>query len=285
MPGGRLARWGLLAVVLLAALVRVGYVVAAKRNDQPAGDAIFYSLEATELVHGHGFVEPFKSTPAADHPPLIALSLAPAAWLFDDSVYAMRFTNVVLGTLTVLGIALLARRLVGHTAGIAAGAIAALYPGLWINDGLLMGETLAALATVGVLLGALELRRRGSWGLALLCGLLVGLAGLVRAELLLLWVVAVVPAVFARGTRRRLRLGRLALSSSSIPTVNRQQSPLWSPVRVHTHAHSNYLTCIDCSSLTSSGRHRGNRLQLGHRAAILPESGGGTVSSAATWNA
>src|SRR5437879_4731191 len=46
-----------------------------------------------------------------------------------------------------------------------------------------------------------------------------------------------------------------------------------------------HLSFFDRSSRTSSGRHSGNRLQLGHRATILPASGGGGVSRAATFNA
>src|SRR2546423_6242064 len=46
-----------------------------------------------------------------------------------------------------------------------------------------------------------------------------------------------------------------------------------------------YVSFFDCSSRTSSGMQRGNRLQLGQRAAIWPASGGGGISSDATFNA
>ena len=41
----------------------------------------------------------------------------------------------------------------------------------------------------------------------------------------------------------------------------------------------------DLNWRTSSGKHSGNKLQLGQRATNSPESGGGGVSRAATWNA
>src|SRR6266536_1513432 len=62
----------------------------------------------------------------------------------------------------------------------------------------------------------------------------------------------------------------------------------WLAASVAPHWHENapfYVLFFDCNIRTSSGRHRGNKLQLGHRAAILPESGGGGVLRAATFNA
>src|SRR2546430_14899043 len=62
----------------------------------------------------------------------------------------------------------------------------------------------------------------------------------------------------------------------------------WLAASVAPHWHENapfYVLFFDCNSRTSSGMHRGNRLQLGHRAAILPESGGGGVPRGAPFHA
>ena len=95
----------LLAVLAIALTVRVGYVVAAKRHEPPKGDAIFYTLQAAQLAGGGGFTDPLTGRPAADHPPLTALSLVPAAWLSDNDLVAMRLTNCVIGTGAVAAIA------------------------------------------------------------------------------------------------------------------------------------------------------------------------------------
>jgi len=215
---GRFTR-ALVLVLLLAGAVRIGSTLATKQGAPPRGDGIFYSLEAVQLAHGLGFTEPFTGRPAADHPPLVALSLVPAAWLFDDSLMAMRLTGAVLGTAAVALIALLARRLAGDAAGIAAGVVAALHPGLWVNDATLMGESLTALLTAAVLLAALALRQSPSRRKALLAGLLVGAAVMVRAELALLWVVAVVPALVGAPLGRRARLTAGALSVGAVLLV------------------------------------------------------------------
>src|SRR6266571_4663621 len=46
-----------------------------------------------------------------------------------------------------------------------------------------------------------------------------------------------------------------------------------------------YFLFFDCNIRTSSGMHRGNRLQSGHRSTILPESGGGGALRVATFKA
>jgi 4-amino-4-deoxy-L-arabinose transferase-like glycosyltransferase len=196
-------------VLAIALVVRVGYVVGAKRHEPPKGDAIFYTLQAAQLAGGGGFTDPMTGRPAADHPPFTALSLVPAAWLTDNDLVAMRLTNCVIGTGAVAAIALLARRLAGPRTALTAAAIAAVYPGLWVNDGVLMAESLAALAVAVVLVAAYRLHARPSLLGAVNLGLLVGGATLVRSELALLWPFVVVPVLV------------------TMPGVVRQQRAVW----------------------------------------------------------
>ena len=83
------------------------------------GDQLFYNTAANRLAAGDGFVEPLwtvthpgePSPPAADHPPLTVLVLAPVSWLvehpplswiagddLDANVREHRYTMVLLGT-------------------------------------------------------------------------------------------------------------------------------------------------------------------------------------------
>jgi 4-amino-4-deoxy-L-arabinose transferase-like glycosyltransferase len=113
----------------------------------------------------------------------------PVRGLVDDEMGAHvrehRYTMAVLGTLLVVLIGLLGRRIAGDTAGLVAAAIAAATPNLWVNDGLVMSETVTGLTVVGALLAALALRARPTWWRAALLGALCGLAALARAELIL----------------------------------------------------------------------------------------------------
>ena len=214
----------LLVIVAVAFGIRVAYVAIAKAGPCPVvlpggahfgsteskcerGDEIFYNSEANYVADGHGFNEPFaaltdpggKSPPAADHPPLTVFVLAPVSWLTDhaplswvikeplhDHVREHRYTMVLLGTLVVALVGLLGRRVGGETVGLVAAGIAALSPNIWVNDGLVMSETVTVLTVTGALLGALWWRDLPSWRRAAVVGALCGLAALARIEFLLL---------------------------------------------------------------------------------------------------
>ena len=199
--------WRVLLLIALAALaVRVAYVVFAKTNQPIHGDQLFYNAEANRLARGDGFLEPFDpqalsrgviregTDPAADHPPLTVLVLAPVSFVTRQALIPQRLTMAVLGTVAVVVIGLLARRLAGDRAGWIAAGIAAIYPNLWVNDGLIMSETLATLVVALALLYAYRLIREPTVWTAVLVGALCGLATLTRAELVLLIPLLAVPA-------------------------------------------------------------------------------------------
>ncbi|MGZ4688489.1 MAG: ArnT family glycosyltransferase [Acidimicrobiia bacterium] len=194
--------FALLGVILIVALgVRVAYVLGVAQNDEHFYDAAYYELQARTLVDGHGYVDPFqylpgashRSTPAADHPPLTVFALVPMVAIGnglgmddEDTQLMMRFEIALVGLGAVVLIGLLGRELLGDRTGLIAAGIAAVYPYLWVNDGLIMSEAFATAAVAGALLLMLRLLRRPSLKLALGLGLVCGLAALSRAELLLL---------------------------------------------------------------------------------------------------
>lgn len=243
-----------LAALWLLALaafgVRTWFVLAKARHDVTHfSDAAYYELQADVVADGHGFVDPFaflpnthvKPLPAADHPPLTVLVLAPVAKLTDHDQLAMRFTFAVIGAISVVIIGLLAAEAAGETAGLVAAGIAAVYPGLWVNDGLIMSETLAVFTTTAALLVAYRLLRRPTWTRAALLGLLCGLAALARAELVLLVPLLAVGAALTLRTkawRDRLRLAGVGLLTSVIvigPWVGYNVSRFRDPVFISTN--------------------------------------------------
>ena len=117
----------------------------------------------------------------------------------------MRVGMAVIGTATVVAVIVLGRRLGGARAGLIAGALAAIYPCLWMNDGVVMSEALSALLCTLVLLGSYRLLGRPGPGVAAVTGALVGLAVLTRAELALLLPFVVAPALLLRAGHRRWR--------------------------------------------------------------------------------
>jgi 4-amino-4-deoxy-L-arabinose transferase-like glycosyltransferase len=195
--------WRILLLIAVAALaLRVTYVALAKTNQPIRGDQLFYNAEANRMADGDLFIEPFNPhppplvghDPAADHPPLTVMVLTPVSFFTGHNLIAQRLTMSVLGSVAVLVIGLLARRLAGTRAGWIAAGIAAIYPNLWVNDGLIMSETLATLIVALALLYAYRFIREPKLWAALVVGGLCGLAALTRAELILLVPLLAVPA-------------------------------------------------------------------------------------------
>lgn len=210
-------------IALLGLTWRVGYVVIVK-GDAPdtcdqevCGDALWYSAMAKRLSDGEIFTHPVSGGPTADHPPLTSLAMAPGSLLVDGT-FVHRLLMAFLGTGVVVGVGLLGREVAttatasgqgfdGSRAGLIAAGIAAAYPNLWLNDVVVMAETLTALLVAAVLLAVYRYRAHPTWLLAAGAGALVGLAALARSEQVLLGVLIVVPAILSTRTQS---LGRRA---------------------------------------------------------------------------
>ena len=192
--------WRILLLIVLAALaLRVGYVLLAKRHEPALGDQIYYVAQANTLARGDGFTDPRDGSQTAEHPPLTALALTPTAWAAEhlssggDHVLAMRLTMTFFGAAVVLVIGLLGRAVAGNRVGLVAAAIAAVYPNLWMNDGLVMSETLATLAVALAILLTYRFIRSPRPATAAWVGVAIALAMLARAELGLLLPLMVLP--------------------------------------------------------------------------------------------
>ncbi len=198
-----------------AAVVRVVYVLLTKLDadacgEVVCGDAIYYSAQADVIADGRWFSDPFSpGMPAADHPPLTALIGSPASLLFDNSDGAQRLTMALVGVATVVMIGILGRRVAGERVGLLAAGLAALYPNLWVNDGLMMAESATALLVASILLALYRFHDQPGRWVAVGVGALCGLAVLARAEQGLLLPVAVLPTFLLT---RRIGLGERILA-------------------------------------------------------------------------
>ncbi len=220
-------RLGLAVIGAVGALSRL-VIWFAKRNTQLLlNDSLYYSVQAADLARGDLYREPFsalagQSYPGAEHPPLTSTLMAVASW-FDDAVRWQRLVTTLAGIATVVLIGLLGRAIGGRRIGLIAAAVAVVYPNLWMNDGLVMSESISVLMVVVVLLAthrALEHSDSPSPGSAaprvtgrvVWCGVAVGLATLARSELVLL--IPMTAALLAGGlwrSDRRVALGRAAV--------------------------------------------------------------------------
>ena len=224
---------GLVLVVAGAFVLRVAYAFGIAPDLEGLGDDAFFHSAALNLADGHGYIEGlFVTRPTAAHPPLYPYALAGIAWLGGRSVDAQRLLGVCAGTATVLVIGLIATRLGGRRAGVAAAAVGALYPAFVAADGALMSETLFGLLVACALLQALRLLQSPSvLGMALLGGL-IGAAALTRSEGLLLVVPALALALLAHGRRRALLATALVAAALIVvaPWLARNQHVFGKPV-------------------------------------------------------
>ena len=133
---------GRLAIVALAALAIRTAATIYHRDYPVIGDALTFHLEGGHLAHGEGFRRVFEDVPTAEHPPLFICLLALFTLLGADGFLAQKLLLGLVGTVTVVLVGLLARRVAGDRAGLVAAALAAVYPLLWLADGSLMSESL-----------------------------------------------------------------------------------------------------------------------------------------------
>jgi 4-amino-4-deoxy-L-arabinose transferase-like glycosyltransferase len=181
------------------------------------GDAYFYHWQANALAKGAWFIDPGPwvidgiERPSAGHPPMYSIYLALWSALGLDGVTAHRLASSMLGVASIVVVGLLARRIAGDGAGLVAAAIMAVYPEIWINDGMLLSETMAIFMTAVALTAAYAFWQKPTTRSAILLGLAFGGAALSRSELLLLFPIVVIPlALLARELSRRKRI-RLAV--------------------------------------------------------------------------
>ena len=203
-------------VVALGAIWRYGFVIVAKRNQELLlNDSLYYSWQAGGLLNGVYFKDIYGVREAAEHGPLISIVMAPFSWGSPwQIVFQQRLVTASLGVVTIALVGILARRISQRTGrdrstsdriGIVAAAIAAAYPNLWLNDGVVMSESLGALLVCSILLAMVRLSDMSSPPtipsdeneplptrphtdrspvlVAVMLGALIGLGALARSEL------------------------------------------------------------------------------------------------------
>lgn len=206
----------------VALLVRVLAVLRWTRFLDPQGDQNFYWRQGQDLADGFGFVyrnSYGERVATAVHPPLYSAYLGAVSFLGGTSHAWHRLASTLLGVAAVVAIGYAARRIAGNRAGLIAAALAAVYPNLWVNDAMMLSESMYALTIALVLLTTFRFRDNPSALNVVLLSGSVGLAALTRAEATLLFVILVVPVVLLTRTidvRRRFTLTAVAAVTGAL---------------------------------------------------------------------
>jgi 4-amino-4-deoxy-L-arabinose transferase-like glycosyltransferase len=152
---------------------------------------------------------------------------------------AHQLASGFLGVVSIAIIGLLGRRLANERAGLIAAFLASIYVYIWINDALVMSETIAITATAALLLLTYRYVSDSSRRNLVFLGLIAGVTVMTRAELLL-FIPLVMPFVAWRVSHawrpfllRLLAIGALA-GAVMAPWVIRNLTTFEKPVTLST---------------------------------------------------
>lgn len=229
------ARWVVPAIPLTAVVLRLGVILAFPIT--PRTDSLWYLERGREIAAGMGYQEggfPTAFWPVG-YPALIAL----ATGIFGPTLFGPILFNLVAQGLTIALILWLARRL---GAGEGAARLAALFYAVYLAHIAGTGDTAAEpTATLIMMAGiALVVKARGRIGWALAGGLVLGLATLMRPQVMLfppflvgaLWLAG---QVAWRRALMMLVLAMVGLGAAVAPWTLRNQAVLGAAVPVSTN--------------------------------------------------
>ncbi len=156
-------------------------MVVADTGYRPANDAFEYDYYARSIASGNGYPRSdylLQGGPTAIRGPGYPYLLGAIYALSGDSLAAGRLLDATLGTLTVLLLYLVAKRIWGRRVGLLAAALAAVFPPLVLLSRELVSESLFIPLILGAVLCVLNFRRSGGavrWAAAGggLCGLAI----------------------------------------------------------------------------------------------------------------
>lgn len=189
-----------LAIAFVLRLVVAVQIDSLPLSAKPQYDSLEYLAWAQHVAAGD-FSWPVPPPHGPGYPYFLGALLA----LFNGSVFAARVVQAMLGTLTCFFIAQSAKRWWGERAGIAAGALLAVYaPLIWIDVSMLAEGLLIALTAAAIWCVATERH-------PLIIGVLVGLAALVRPTALI-----ELPLFAYAGARTWRMRGALALTCAAV---------------------------------------------------------------------
>jgi 4-amino-4-deoxy-L-arabinose transferase-like glycosyltransferase len=268
----------LVLIALIAFVGRSVYVLTVLQHEEYASgledaglvrsfDELYYTAAAHALANGDGFRFSIGAGPVEEqgvHPPMTSIVLAPVASLTDDEL-PMRLLIAAIGGVVVLLAGLVALSVAGPSAAYIAAVLAAVNPNLWMNDGLLVAESLAVAGTAAAVWCTYRLIATWRWRWTAATGAACAVAMLSRSELALLVPVMVGPAVLlARTVPMSQRLAHAALACATAafvvaPWVVYNLGRFEEPV-VLSHGDGNVLIGSNCDATyhgTLLGFHNG----------------------------
>ncbi len=169
----------LIVVFCFALIVRVTYNFTVADGYYPLHDSLTYQNIAFHLVQQHCYCL-YSHLPTVDRAPLWPFLIAVIDRLIGPQDILVRLFLCLVGSGTCALLYLFARDLFGERIGIFAGIVGALYPFLYVYDGLLYSESLYTFLLLAFCYTLYRMQRSPHVSLMIASGILLGLLSLTR---------------------------------------------------------------------------------------------------------
>ena len=183
----------LIVVFCVALTVRVAYNFTVAAGYFPLHDSLTYQNIAFHLVQEHCYCL-YSHLPTVDRAPLWPFVIAVIDLLIGPQDILVRLVLCLVGSGTCVLLYLFAKDLFGERIGIFAGIVGAIYPFLYVYDGLLYAESLYTFLLLAFCYTLFRIQRAPRLSLIIVSGVLLGLLSLTRPNgiallgLFVLWV-------------------------------------------------------------------------------------------------
>lgn len=206
-----------LFVYCLALIVRIAYNLTVALQYSPLHDSFAFQSMGLNMIDEHCFCYPSHLTTIA-RPPLWPMIIAGISLLFGRANIYDRLFLCCIGAGTCLFIYLFACKLFNKRIGLIAGLVAGIYPALYIYDGWMYSESLYTFLLIAVCYCVYRIqynegKSKWQW---IICGALIGLLTLTRANGIAVLVLAILWVIFL--TWRKL-LRKRALIGIALTTL------------------------------------------------------------------
>ena len=196
-------RWLVAGMFLFAVAVR--WIVFLRwYRDLPIGiinDNFYYHMTANLIVDGHGFASPWEYTlldtiqPTAAHPPGFTVYLSVWSFFGLDSVSWHRLAGGLISATAVIPVGLLLLRLFKRRTALIGMVAVALHPPLWMNDALILSESMYIPIAAWTLWFAHRVYDEPSWRRIIELTLVLSLGALTRSEPFMLFFLLLAPII------------------------------------------------------------------------------------------
>ncbi len=172
-------QWPGLVIFTVASLLRIAWVLTLRNEVTWIDEREFVSV-AQHLARGEGYVSTsFRTNP------VLPIYLSLVFRIFGESYVVARAGQCVLGALTCVILQRITSLLVSPLAGLLGGLLLAVYlPHVYLAGVFYVDSWLTFFCALSVYLAANTMNARAHLGLALACGICLGLTGLTRANFL-----------------------------------------------------------------------------------------------------